>query len=119
MSYSRTQPSDSSESGISNTSILSVTIITDVIMFYRSSYRAIIDGCFMEIWYKCCVLDVDRSRFSCFSCKYHPFVLLNFPIWFDTLGCGWFIVHIKGPQVIIFNLRCASVPEECILSNSA
>ena len=36
---------------------------------------------------------------------------MDSPIWFDTINLGWFIVYVKGSQVIISKLRCILVSE--------
>ena len=76
----------------------------------------------MEIWYKCCVLDVDRSRLSCFSCKYHPFILMKSSIWFDTMNLEWLnmLPHLKkvGEHIgfCLFVYPCIHLSIQKILS---
>ena len=36
---------------------------------------------------------------------------MDSPIWFYTINLGWFIVYVKGSQVIISKLRCILVSE--------
>ena len=44
-------------------------------------------------------------------------IVMNYPILFDTISLGWFIVDIKGSQVGISKLKCASssFPEDCYI----
>ena len=36
------------------------------------------------------------------------------------MNMGWSVVHIEGSQVIAFQLRCTSVPKDCLIeANSA
>ena len=41
--------------------------------------------------------------------------MMDSSIWFEKKSLSRFIIHFKGLQITISNLRCTSVPEDCFI----